>query len=179
MIGSNSDRSAFKARPLKLCKAINVYVHHDDLRSFTQLAISVPDRRKGLTFDRTHGQWTNAYKLARGSWLTSLTIILFTRVAQHTKSKVTPDQRYTHILLLLARASSRTKSKGLHRYVKFIILLIKFFKSFCSSAGIIIDGLALPQTFWACLLVFIGTWWNKWARDQHLLWSGISASIDS
>jgi hypothetical protein len=56
MIGSDSDRSVFKARSSEPRKAINNYAHHDDLQSFAQLAISVPDRRKGLTFDRTHGQ---------------------------------------------------------------------------------------------------------------------------
>jgi hypothetical protein len=70
-----------------MCKVINVYAHHDDMRNFTQLAISVPDRRKGLTFDRTHNQRTNVYKSVRGSSLTSLTIILFTRVAPRIKSK--------------------------------------------------------------------------------------------
>jgi hypothetical protein len=67
MVGSNSDQSAFKARSPEPHKAISVYVHHDDLRSFAQLAISVPDRRKGLTSDRTHVQQTNAYKSVRGS----------------------------------------------------------------------------------------------------------------
>jgi hypothetical protein len=117
MIGSNSDRSAFKVRSSEPRKAISVYAHHDDLWSFAQLAISVPDRRKGLTFDRTQGQRTNAYKSGRGSWLTYLTIIRFTRVAPRTKSKGAPDRRSTHFLLLSARASPRTKSKGLHRYV--------------------------------------------------------------
>jgi hypothetical protein len=56
MIGSNIDQSTFKARSLKRRKAISVYVHHDDLRSFAKLAISIPDRRKGLTFDCTHSQ---------------------------------------------------------------------------------------------------------------------------
>jgi hypothetical protein len=70
-----------------MCKAINVYAHHDDMRNFTQLAISVPDRCKGLTSDRTHNQRTNAYKSVRGSSLTSLTIILFTRVAPRIKNK--------------------------------------------------------------------------------------------
>jgi hypothetical protein len=55
MIRSNSDRSAFKVRSPEPHKAISVYVHHDDLRSFVQLAISVPDRRKRLTSDHTHG----------------------------------------------------------------------------------------------------------------------------
>jgi hypothetical protein len=77
MIGSNSDRSAFKVRSPEPRKAISVYAHHDNLWSFAQLSISVPDRRKGLTSDRTHDHWTNAYKSARGSWLTSQTIILF------------------------------------------------------------------------------------------------------
>jgi hypothetical protein len=117
MIGSNSDRSAFKVRSPELCKAIIIYAHHDDLWSFAQLSISVPDWRKGLTSDRTHGQWTNTYKLARNFWLTSLTIILFTRVAPRTKSKGAPDRRSTHLLLFSARASPRTKSKGLHRYM--------------------------------------------------------------
>jgi hypothetical protein len=145
MIGSNNDRSAFKVRSPKPRKAISIYTYHDDLWSFAQLAISVPNRCKRLTFDRTYSQRTNAYKLARGSWLTSLTIILFTRVAPRIKSKGTPDQRSTHLLLLLARASPRTKSKGLYRYVLQIYYFINsFFKSFCSSSGIIIDGLALP-----------------------------------
>jgi hypothetical protein len=73
--------------------------------------------------------------------------MLFTRVAQCTKSKGAPDRRSTHLLLLLARASPRTKSKGLHRCVLQIYYFInQVFKSFYSSAGIIIDGLALPQT---------------------------------
>jgi hypothetical protein len=169
MIGSNSDRSAFKPRSLEPRKAISIYAHHDDLWSFAQLAISISDQRKGLTSDRTHDQQTNAYKLVRGSWLMSLTIILFTHVAPRTKSKGAPDRRSTHLLLLSARAllrtkskgapnqhcthllllsartSPRTKSKGLHRYVLQIYYFInQVFKSFCSSASIIIDGLALP-----------------------------------
>jgi hypothetical protein len=145
MIRSNSDWSAFKAWSPKPRKVISVYAHHDDLWSFVQLAISIPDRRKGLTSDRTHGQWTNAYKSARGSWLMSLTIIPFTRVAPRTKSKGAPDRHFTHLLLLSARASSCTKSEGLHRYVLQIYYFInQVFKSFCNSTGIIIDGLALP-----------------------------------
>jgi hypothetical protein len=145
MIRSNSDRSVFKARSPEPRKPISVYAHHDDLRSFIQLAISVPDRCKGLTSDRTHGQRTNTCKLIRGSWLTSLTIILFTRVAPHTKRKEAPDQCSTHLLLLSARVSSRTKSKGLHRYVLQIYYFInQVFKSFYNSTSIIIDSLALP-----------------------------------
>jgi hypothetical protein len=144
MIGSNSDRSTFKARSPELCKAISVYAHHDDLRSFAQLAISVPDRCRGLTSDRIHDQETNAYKSARGSWLTFLTIILFTRVAPRTKSKEAPDQHSIHLLLLSAHTLPCIKSKGLHRYVLQIYYFInQVFTSFCSSAGIIIDGLAL------------------------------------
>jgi hypothetical protein len=145
MIGSNNDWSAFKARSPKPRKATSIYADHDDLWSFAQLAINVPDRCKVLTFDRMHGQWTNTYKSARGSWLTSLTIILFTRVAPRIKSKGGPDQRSTHILLLSASASPCIKSKRLHRYVLQIYYFInQVFKSFCSSAGIIIDSLALP-----------------------------------
>jgi uncharacterized protein YneR len=55
VIGLNNDRSAFKARSSESRKVINVYAHHDDLWSFAQLVISVPDRRNELTFDRMHG----------------------------------------------------------------------------------------------------------------------------
>jgi hypothetical protein len=93
MIGSNSDRSAFKARSPEPRNAISVYAHHDDLRSFAQLEISVLDRRKGLTSDRTHDQRTNAYKSARGSRSTvaySAKDYVFTYVAPHRKSKGLP-----------------------------------------------------------------------------------------
>jgi hypothetical protein len=145
MIGSNIDWLTFKAWSLKSRKTISVYAHHDDLWSFVQSAISVPDQRKGLTSDRTHDQRTNAYKSVRGSWLTSLAIILFTRIAPCIKSKGAPNQRFTHLLLFLAHASPCTKSNELHRYMLQIYYFInQVFKSFCSSAGIIIDGLALP-----------------------------------
>jgi hypothetical protein len=145
MIESNNDRSAFKVRSPEPRKAISVYAYHDDMWSFAQLAISVPDWRKGLTSDRTYGQRTNAHKSVRGSWLTSLIIILFTCVEPHIKSKGASDQRSTHLLLLSACASPCTKSKGLHRYVLQIYYFInQVFKSFCSSAHIIINGLALP-----------------------------------
>jgi hypothetical protein len=65
MIESNSDRSAFKARSPEPRKEISVYAHHDDIRSFTQLAISVSDRRNGLT--SVYDQRTNVYKSVRGS----------------------------------------------------------------------------------------------------------------
>jgi hypothetical protein len=140
MIRSNSDRSAFKARSPEPRKAISVYAHHDDLRNFAQLTISIPDQRNGLTSDRTHDQRTNAYKSARGSWLTSLTIILFTRVAprikrQGSRSTVpysaktyafymrnitykmpgAPDRQSLtqQKLILFTRVAQCTKSKGL------------------------------------------------------------------
>jgi hypothetical protein len=145
MIRSNSDRSAFKTRSPESRKTISIYAHHDDLWSFTQLAISVLNWRKGLTSDRTHNQWTNAYKSARDSWLMSLTIILFTCVAPRTKTKGAPDQCSTHVLLLSARALPCTKIKGLHIYVLQIYYFLNHvFKFFCNSTGIIIDGLALP-----------------------------------
>jgi hypothetical protein len=56
MIGSNNDRSAFKARSLEPRKVISVYAHHDNLQTFAQLAISVSDQRKGLTSDHMHDQ---------------------------------------------------------------------------------------------------------------------------
>jgi hypothetical protein len=61
------------------------------------------------------------------------------------KKQGAPDQRSTHLLLLSAHISPRTKSKGLHMYVlQNYYFINQVFKSFCSSAGIIIDGLALP-----------------------------------
>jgi hypothetical protein len=72
-------------------------------------------------------------------------LILFTRVAPRTKAKEASDRCSTHLLLLSARTSPHTKSKGLHRYVLRIYYFInQVFKSFCSLVGIIIDGLALP-----------------------------------
>jgi hypothetical protein len=59
MIGSISDRLAFKTRSLKPRKVISISAHHDDPLSFAQIEINVPDRRKGLTSGRTHGQRTN------------------------------------------------------------------------------------------------------------------------
>jgi hypothetical protein len=91
---------------------------------------------------------STAYKKREANDRRSLTqqkLILFTCVASRTKSKGAPNQRSTHLLLLSVRASSRTKSKRLHRYVLQIYYFInQVFKSFYSSAGIIIDGLALP-----------------------------------
>jgi hypothetical protein len=50
------------------------------------------------------------------------------------KAKMAPDQRSTHLLLLSARASPRTKSKGLHRYVLQIYYFInQVFKSFSTQ----------------------------------------------
>jgi hypothetical protein len=134
MIGSNSDRSAFKPWSSEPHKAINVYAHHDNLRKFSQLAISVPDRCKGLTYDRTYGQWTNAYKSARGSWLISLNIILFTRVAPCTKSNGLPINApyiFYYFQRVLCRVQKVRSSIGMCS--KFIILLIKFLKVFAAQ----------------------------------------------
>jgi hypothetical protein len=134
MIGSNSDRSAFKARSLKQRKTISVYAHHDDLWSFSQLAISVPDQRKGLTSDRTHDQRTNTYKSARTFWLTSLTIILFTHVAPRIKSKGLPINAphifyyFQHVLNCIQKVRG-----SIGMCSKFIILLIKFSKVFAAQ----------------------------------------------
>jgi hypothetical protein len=134
MIGSYSDWSAFKARSSELREAISVYAHHDNLWSFAQLAISVPDRRKWLTSNFTHGQWTNAYKSARSSWLMSLTIILFTRVAPRTKSKGLPIN-IPHIFYYFQHVLHRVqKARGsIGMCSKFIILVIKFSKVFAAQ----------------------------------------------
>jgi hypothetical protein len=60
--------------------------------------------------------------------------VVLSHVAPHTKSKGPPDQRSTYLLLLSAHASSRTKSKGLYRYVlQIYYLLIKFSKVFVAQ----------------------------------------------
>jgi hypothetical protein len=99
-------------------KAINVYAHHDNLRSFAQLAISVPDRRNGLTSDCTHSQPTNAYKKQWAPERRSLTqqkIMLFTRVAPRTKSKglSIDGPLLSKKRMLFTSVAPRTKSKGL------------------------------------------------------------------
>jgi hypothetical protein len=118
MIGSNSDRSVFKARPPEPRKTINVYAHHDDLWSFAQLAISVPDWRKGLISDRTRGQRTNTYKKQGTPDRRSLTqqkLRLFTCVASHIKTQGAPDRRSLtqQKLRLFTCVAPHTKSKGL------------------------------------------------------------------
>jgi hypothetical protein len=60
---------------------------------------------------------TKSKGLPIGGPLLSKKIMLFIRVTPRTKSKGAPDQRSTHLLLLLARTSPCTKSKGLHMYV--------------------------------------------------------------
>jgi hypothetical protein len=108
------------------------------------------------------------------------TYITFSMCLTTYKKQWAPDRRSIQLLLLSARASLHTKSKGLHRYVLHIYYLINHvFKSFCSLADIIIDGLAWPLTPRARLLVFIRMWESKWARDHHLSWSGMSAPIGS
>jgi hypothetical protein len=91
---------------------------------------------------------STAYKKQGALDLRSFTqqkFMLFTCVAPRTKSKGAPDRRFTYLLLLSTRASPRTKSNGLHRYVLQIYYFInQVFKIFYSSAGIIIDCLVLP-----------------------------------
>jgi hypothetical protein len=107
-----------------------------DRWSFTQQKLSI------FTYVTPH---TKSERLPIDGLLLSKNLDFFTRVAPHTKSKGAPDQRSTHLLLLSARVSSRTKNKGLHRYVLQIYYFInQVFKRFCSSTGIIIDGLTLP-----------------------------------
>jgi hypothetical protein len=77
--------------------------------------------------------------------LTQQKLIFFTCVAPRAERKGALDRHSTHLLLLSARALLHKKSKVLHRYVLQIYYFInQVFKSFCSSACIIIDGLALP-----------------------------------
>jgi hypothetical protein len=105
---------SFQSTIPKSRKAISVSTHHDDLWSFAQLAISIPDRRKELTFDRTHDQRTDVYKSTKGSRLMSL-IISYTF---YTRSAVYKSVRRSWLMSLtisytFTRASPHTKSKGL------------------------------------------------------------------
>jgi hypothetical protein len=84
-----------------------------------------------------------------------------------------------HIFYYFQYALHRVQKARVPYVCAPIVFINQIFKSFYSSADIIIDGLALPQTSRACLLVFIRTQRNKWERDQHLLWSDISAPIGS
>jgi hypothetical protein len=134
MIGSISDLLAFKAWSPELCEVISISAHHGDFQSFAQIAISVPDRRKWLTSDGTHGQWTNAQTSARGSWLASLIISypFYTRSVMYKKQGA-PGRHSIQLLLLLAHASPCHIQKGrgsLGMCSRFSIWLTKFLKVF-------------------------------------------------
>jgi hypothetical protein len=108
MIRSISDRSAFKAWSPEPCKKISVSTHYDDLRSFAQIAISIPDWHKGLTFDRTYGQHTNVHKSARGFRWTSLTISYMRSIAY----KLVRDSRLTCLTISYTRSVTYKSDKG-------------------------------------------------------------------
>jgi hypothetical protein len=96
-----------------------------------------------------------------------ISITFNTRITAYKKQGTLNRYSIQH-LLLLACASPRTKSKGLHRYVLHILYLInQVCKKNCSLADIIIDGLARSLTMRVCLLLFFGTWGSKWAQDHH------------
>jgi hypothetical protein len=79
--------------------------------------IGGPLLSKKLMFSTRVAPRTKSQGLSIGGPLLSKNFMLFTRVAPRTKSNGALDQRSTDLLLLLAHASSRTKIKGLHRYV--------------------------------------------------------------
>jgi hypothetical protein len=71
--------------------------------------------------------------------LTQRKTYVFYTLSTVYKKQGAPDRHSTHLLLLLARVSPRTKSKGLHSYVLQIYYFInQVSRSFCSSAGVII-----------------------------------------
>jgi hypothetical protein len=113
------------------------------MRSTAYKKQGAPDRRS-LTQQQNYAFHTrsSAYKKQGApDWpsLIQRKLMLFTRVAPRTKKQGAPDRLSTHPLLLSARASSCTKSKGLHRYVLQIYYFInQVSRSFCSSAGVII-----------------------------------------
>jgi hypothetical protein len=67
---------------------MSVSAHYDNLWSFAQIAISISNWCKGLTSNRTHGQWTNVYKnQGAPDWRPLSSLIHFTRAMPRTKSK--------------------------------------------------------------------------------------------
>jgi hypothetical protein len=67
---------------------------------------------------------TKSKGLPIGGLLLSKKFILFTRVSSRIKSKGALDRCFTHLLLLPARTSPRTKSKWHHRFVLQIYYFI-------------------------------------------------------
>jgi hypothetical protein len=119
MIGSDSDRSAFKVRPLGPHRAMSIFAHYDNLQGCADLAISVPDWCKELTSDHMYGQWINAYKKQGAPDWRSITSILYflhvqRRVQNVRSSWLTSLNSY---LMLFTRTAPRTKSKGLPIHV--------------------------------------------------------------
>jgi hypothetical protein len=130
MIGSNNDRSSFKAWSPETSKAIRVYTHHDDLWSFAQLAISVPDQHKGFTSDRMHSQQTNVYKSVRAPDWHPQPSYFCTRITAYKKLRGSRSTFHTSCISFTTRFAAY-KKQGLHRYVLQIYCFIdQFFQKF-------------------------------------------------
>jgi hypothetical protein len=128
MIGLNSDRSAFKAWSLEPRKAISVYAYHNDLWSFAQLAISVPDWRNGLISDRMQWSYFRSHARSANQRVQISQGLLIDVPNHHTfythSTTYKKEGDSTHLLLLSIRTSLRTKNKGLQRYVLQIYYFI-------------------------------------------------------
>jgi hypothetical protein len=112
MVGLNITRSAFKPWPQRPCKMMSVSAH-TDVQWNSARSQARPNWCKGLTHECARGQCANISAKARGSRLTylSASIILSTHIAAYKKQE-TLDQCIPLFLLLLVRASPRTKKQG-------------------------------------------------------------------
>jgi hypothetical protein len=135
MIESIIDRSIFKMWSPKLRKAMSISTHHDDLWSFAQIVISVPNQRKGHTSDRTHNQQTNAYKSTRGSRLTSLTISYTHNVVY----KSTKGSRLTFLTMSYMRNTVYKSVRGSRLTSLNIYLMLFTHTAYTKSKGLLID----------------------------------------
>jgi hypothetical protein len=106
------------------------------------LPIDIPNHLLYFLYTQRRVQKARAYR----STLYTASITFTTHNTTY-KKQGTLDRCSIYFLLLSARASPHTKSKGLYRYVLHIYYLInQVFKRFYSSADIIIDGLARHLT---------------------------------
>jgi hypothetical protein len=118
---SDSTPIAIKAGSSEPRKTISVSANHDDLRSFAQLAISVPNWYKGLNSDNMHGQRSNEYKSSRGFRWTSLTIS-YTRSATY---KLASGSRLTS--LTISYTCSAVYKSVRDSWLTFLIIYYTFY----------------------------------------------------
>jgi hypothetical protein len=103
-------------------------MYFNDLQCCAQLAISIHNWCKGLTFGRMHGQWTNTYKKQGApDWRPLfICLMLFTCAVPHTKSTGLPiDVPYSSVLSFL-HAQCRIQKWGAPNWLPLFICLMLF-----------------------------------------------------